>query len=218
MITTTDYEKHQIRKHVRAFRAKRVLEIGAFQGQTTRVLVDAVDPLGGHVVVIDPMQWSSEVLRNGIARHLSRAFPRALSVLERALRRGSYEDAFWQNVGGRSTERVSLYRALSTDPSVLQSDDLDLQEFDVAFIDGDHGYEGALHDLDQWGRRVRKGGVVLVHDATPRFPGVMRALFEWSDDPRVEVEWPTRDSLCVVHVLDDLRAARPLSRPEAVVA
>jgi predicted O-methyltransferase YrrM len=143
MITTTDHEKHQIVNYIRAIGALRVLEIGAFQGETTSVIASAVAEVGGRVVVIDPMKWSSEVLRNGIARHLSTTFPRVLATLERVLDRASYEPAFWRKVGGRERTDIVVYRALSTDPGLLSSTDEALAEFDVVFIDGDHGYEGA---------------------------------------------------------------------------
>jgi predicted O-methyltransferase YrrM len=38
-------------------------------------------------------------------------------------------------------------------------------ELDVAMIDGDHSYEGALNDFERFGRRVRVGGAVLFDDA-----------------------------------------------------
>lgn len=208
MITTTDDEKHQIGNYIRALGALRVLEIGAFRGETTSVIASAVAEVGGRVVVIDPMKWSSEVLRNGIARHLSTTFPRALATLERILARASYEPAFWRKVGGRERTDIVVYRALSTDPGLLASTDEALAEFDVVFIDGDHGYEGARSDLEHWGRRVRKGGIILVHDATSRFPGVLRAIREWTTDPAVEVILPEHDSLCVIHVRGELRGAR----------
>lgn len=51
---------------------------------------------------------------------------------------------------------------------------------DVLFIDGDHGYEGVMRDLAQWGHMVRSGGVILLHDAdTPSFPGVRKAIEEY---------------------------------------
>lgn len=53
---------------------------------------------------------------------------------------------------------------------------------DLLFIDGDHSYEGCLADLENWGPRVRKDGLILVHDSdTPAFPGVRRAIDEFCD-------------------------------------
>ena len=39
---------------------------------------------------------------------------------------------------------------------------------DVLFIDGDHRYEGALHDLLLYGPMVRPGGIIAFHDTVPR--------------------------------------------------
>lgn len=161
-------------------------------------MADAVEA-GGRVIVIDPMTWSSEVLRNGVARHLSIGFPWLLRNLETVFGWASYESAFWRNVGV-AAKRVVLHRRRSTDAALIASPDEELASFDLAFIDGDHGYEGVKHDLESWGSRVRAGGIILVHDATPRFPGVLRALGEWARAQGVEVEWPTSGSLGVVHV------------------
>lgn len=199
MITTTSFEKREIARHVRDIGARRVLEIGAFQGETTRVLVDTVAEVGGSVVVIDPMRWSSEIVRNGIVRHTAR-LPRVLATIERWLDRATYEPAFWRNVGGRTRTGIHLYRSLSSDPRLLANPDPILQSFDAVFIDGDHSHAGALLDLERWGGRVRDGGLVLVHDATRRFPGVLRAIEDWSKGMRLEPVWPARDSLCVIRV------------------
>jgi predicted O-methyltransferase YrrM len=38
------------------------------------------------------------------------------------------------------------------------------ESIDLAFIDGDHSYEGCLADLKAVWPKVKKGGVVLIHD------------------------------------------------------
>jgi predicted O-methyltransferase YrrM len=35
---------------------------------------------------------------------------------------------------------------------------------DVLFIDGDHSYEGARRDFEDYGRLVRPGGIIAFHD------------------------------------------------------
>jgi len=48
---------------------------------------------------------------------------------------------------------------------------------DVLFIDGEHTYQAVLLDLRLWGRRVKKGGLILCHDAdSASFPGVRDAI------------------------------------------
>jgi predicted O-methyltransferase YrrM len=197
-ITTSAREKISIRAQLESIGARRVLEIGAFEGETTRVLCEAVLPRNGQVVVIDPMRWSSELFRNGILRHVERAMPAFFTALEAKLTAATYEDVFWRNVGVHR-KRVILHRALSCDERLLASRAPELRDFDAVFIDGDHSYLGARTDLEQWGSRVRDGGLVLVHDAIPRFPGVLRAIDEWSARMPVEIEWPV-DSLCTLRV------------------
>ena len=49
---------------------------------------------------------------------------------------------------------------------------------DSVFIDGDHSYEGCLADLEAWVPKVRPGGRIAGHDATPD-GGVRRAVLEF---------------------------------------
>lgn len=50
-------------------------------------------------------------------------------------------------------------------------------DFEVAFIDGDHSYEGALSDLKNFGGKAKR---IFVHDTdAPDFPGVRQAVDEF---------------------------------------
>jgi hypothetical protein len=47
----------------------------------------------------------------------------------------------------------------------------------AVFIDGDHTYEGVMHDQDLARRIVRPGGIIVWHDyGTPNCPGVKQAV------------------------------------------
>lgn len=52
------------------------------------------------------------------------------------------------------------------------------ESIDLAFIDGDHSYEGALKDLDTVLPKMKKGGVILCHDCRPG-SDVSKALREF---------------------------------------
>lgn len=205
MWSTSEAEKEALARQVMAYDRPRVLEIGAFQGETTHVLASAARERRGRVVVIDPMRWSAEIVNNGVVRHLPRAVGAMLARVEQYFT-PSYEPAFWRNVG-EAKDAVDLRRALSNEQGILSNDDAALAAFDVVFIDGDHSYEGALSDLRQWGARTAIGGVISVHDAVPAFPGVVRALRTFAAEQRLEVEWPTEGSMArmrVPHVLSRL--------------
>ena len=202
-ITTTHREKRFLRAQLQSIEARKVLEIGAFKGETTCVICEAVEPRDGQVAVIDPMQWSAEVLRNGVMRHFERPFPKLMRRFEAALGAFGYERDFWKNVGRRTN--VHLFRGLSTSGELLASSDPHLQDLDAVFIDGDHSYEGAAHDLSRWASRVVPGGLVLVHDVTSRFPGVVRALDEWWSPDRCETGGQV-ESLCAIRVRTDAPA------------
>ena len=51
---------------------------------------------------------------------------------------------------------------------------VDAREFDLAFVDGDHRFEGVFLDLIYLGRLVRPGGIVFVDDY--QLPAVVRAV------------------------------------------
>ena len=51
-------------------------------------------------------------------------------------------------------------------------------EAGLIFIDGDHNYQSAVSDLDTLLPMLKAGGIVAVHDCTPWYPGVVRAVRE----------------------------------------
>jgi predicted O-methyltransferase YrrM len=50
----------------------------------------------------------------------------------------------------------------------------DGREFDLAFLDGNHRFEGVFLDLIYSGRLLKEGGIIFVDDA--QLPGVQRAI------------------------------------------
>ena len=208
MLSTTESEKATMARCIANIEAPRVLEIGAFQGATTRVLAQAAASRGGSVVVIDPMRWSAEFLQNGVRRHFGARFAFLDRLVEKAFGTRGYEHTFWTNVGEHRSA-VKLHRALSNDVALIASPEESLQAFDVIFIDGDHGLEGASHDLLQWGVRTVRGGTIFVHDATPSFPGVLSALAAFGRAHAVDVEYPSEGSLAVIRVQEPFDVPRP---------
>lgn len=187
MITTSRYEKRYIRELARSIRARRMLEVGVFKGQTTAVLAAVAREMGGYVVAVDPMRWASHPASLG-------------EHLDAWLHPVSYESAFWRNVRRSGGETVRLYRARSDDEQLLADPSPLLRSFDLAFIDGEHTYEGASRDLALWGKRVVNGGLILMHDVRDRFPGVRRAFIEYARRGDHEALWPAAGSVGVLRV------------------
>ena len=196
-ITTSAVEKAQIHRHALDVRARRILEVGSFKGSTTAVLSEAAAAHRGYVVAIDPMIWSSK------PSHF-------FEWIDGLLHPTSYEKAFWRNVTAAGHDNVRLIKTLSTDPDLLASPDPEMSEFDLAFIDGEHTYQGVVQDIANWGSRVRSGGRMLLHDVARRFPGVVRAMEALDDDPNVSVTWPTTGMIGAVQILEPIDRSRYL--------
>lgn len=196
--STSEEERSEICRAISAIEGSRVLEIGAFKGETTRVLAEAACERGGYVAVIDPMRWSDEVVTH---------WPGSLTRLGGALLGdASYEADFWQNVGALRSH-VRLHRSTSCSPELTDHVPPDLAELDVIFVDGDPSYEGVGGDLWHWGRRTAPGGTIFVHHATPAFPGVMQALEEFGRAHDLRVEHSVTGSLAVMRVEASLLSA-----------
>jgi predicted O-methyltransferase YrrM len=50
---------------------------------------------------------------------------------------------------------------------------------DMVFIDTEHTYERLSGELAIWGAKVKRGGLIVIHDVE-RFPDMARAAMEWA--------------------------------------
>jgi hypothetical protein len=48
----------------------------------------------------------------------------------------------------------------------------------LAFIDGDHSYEGCRRDIAAWRSKIKSKGLLAGHDFSAEYPGVMQAVLE----------------------------------------
>lgn len=60
-------------------------------------------------------------------------------------------------------KRLMLFKGISANEKAIHAAE-SLSQLDVLFIDGDHSYEGARYDFFRYGRMVKKGGLILLHD------------------------------------------------------
>ena len=66
-------------------------------------------------------------------------------------------------------------------------EDIKGETFDLIFVDGNHTYEIVKSDLELYWPLVKPGGLLVGHDYTTRFPGVIRAVREWEHSAKVTV-------------------------------
>lgn len=123
----------------------RIVEIGSFRGRSMIMLASAA-PAGVELIAIDP--------------HLGTDRGPQEIVTTEALGQSDTE-AFHANLRAAGVEeRVRHVRELSAAAHVAVEDPLDL-----LYIDGAHRFGPARADIVGWGRRVRPGGTLLVHDS-----------------------------------------------------
>lgn len=122
--------------------AKVIVEIGVYEGFTTRFLAEHADE-DATIYGIDPFLpgrlgvcWSEGIARHAVKDHLR-------------------------------TGRVKLVKTLST-----QTGNAIPQSVDFVFVDGDHSLKGITADWTHWRERVRRGGIIALHDSflTPDKP------------------------------------------------
>jgi Methyltransferase domain len=149
--------------------ARRVVEIGVYEGASALALLDVLEP-DAELHLIDPFGSRPDALPAGWAAS-EWATRRAL---ERGIRRRNAAAA------------VRWHVALSHE--VAASWD---REVDLVFIDGDHSEAGCELDWTSWRRFVPIAGRVVFHDARADRPGgrglpgptaVVRRYFR-SDEP-----------------------------------
>lgn len=94
---------------------------------------------------------------------------------------------FWNGIKRNKLEiNITPMRGESKETLLLHDDN----SFDLAFIDGDHSYEGTLHDLHMiWKLLKNNGGILLLHDAIIQSDGidhnVRKAVKQFSKDINV---------------------------------
>lgn len=91
--------------------------------------------------------------------------------------KNKHEDNYNQTVERLKPYNVHIVRSLSIDATI----DFEDEELDFCYIDGNHDYEYVLEDIEEWSKKVRKGGIVSGHDLyTFKNSGVIEAVEEYT--------------------------------------
>jgi hypothetical protein len=130
-------------------------EVGVFRGDYSEVLIEAIPGL--FLYCIDPWRPFEA---NRSSRNLERHFRETTERL--------------------SNCNVKIIRKTSADALA----DIPDGSLDFVYIDAIHDYENALHDIAQWSKKVRIGGIVSGHDyccidKRGKIYGVIQAVDEY---------------------------------------
>ena len=136
--TQTSANEREVLKRL-AKNASKTLEIGVFEGHSTKLLAESMNP-SGILYAIDPF----------FAGRLGISYGELIS-------RSQISKACQQNKG----VRVQILKDFS---HVVAYKNTDLCDLDLIFIDGDHSLEGITRDWQDWSERVKKGGIIALHD------------------------------------------------------
>lgn len=73
--------------------------------------------------------------------------------------------------------------------------DVSLESLDFVYIDAHHGFDYVMQDIIEWGKRVRKGGIISGHDYYHfRGAGVVEAVDAYTKAHNIKEWFLTRES------------------------
>ena len=126
--------------------ARRVVEIGVYEGASALALLDVLAP-GAELHLVDPFGSRPDALPQGWAA--------SEWATRRALARGVRRR-------GAAAAAVAVHWHVALSHEVAARWD---REVDVVFVDGDHSEAGCELDWRSWHELVALGGCVVFHDA-----------------------------------------------------
>lgn len=159
------------RRHQRV----RLLEIGVFKGQVISLwaLLAKVYSWPIEISCITPLK--------GNPQPKFKILQKIKSILSEKYREEAASGNFYENENYEQTIRahfdhhklnfdnVKVYKGYSTDQTIL--DQLKEKKFEIIYVDGDHTFEGAMHDFKTFAPLVSIGGWLIADDAGCGLPG-----------------------------------------------
>lgn len=83
------------------------------------------------------------------------------------------QEAFFQYTRNRLTPYNVTYIRKTSNAALADIDD---NELNFVFIDGDHDFDFVMVDIINWSHKVKKGGIVAVHDFYTGEVGIVQAV------------------------------------------
>jgi predicted O-methyltransferase YrrM len=129
---------------IRSKNPKRILEIGVRYGYSLSVMLDAASHIENAFALDRPI--NSGDINNNDAYHLAQ---KGLNTL--------FDQGRWPNLSG-----IKFWELDTQSVTALPHE---IDQIDVAYIDGDHSASGCLHDLTIVLSRIAPNGLIVVDDA-----------------------------------------------------
>jgi predicted O-methyltransferase YrrM len=153
----------QARLHC-SFVGAKIVEIGSGTGGSMISLASGAPK--AFLISVDPFLPYDEEKYDGLARNITEG----------------NEPRFWQTAERFGFKNRTTNIKLKSTEAAAQVPDASC---DLVHVDGNHSYEIVKADLERWWPKVRKNGMLIGHDYTTRFPGVIRAVKEWDQYSRI---------------------------------
>ena len=160
-----DNGRHCLARVVCDLDCRRGVEIGTNWGDSAKIWLTCAPKL--HLLCIDPYATYN-------ARHSQEE-----------------QDAIYTE----ATKRLKPYNAeIIRESSLVVVERVEDKSLDFVYIDGNHAFDSVMQDLIRWVPKVRRGGLVMLHDYCHHWwAGVIRAVDAYTMAHRVEPWFLTRD-------------------------
>ena len=159
----------------RRFGPIRALEIGVFKGQVVSLwaMIAKRWNIDLQISAITPLSGRPKPRSKFVTRVRTCFDPRFREQFHSG---NFYEQANYLDIITKLFEHfnvdidfVNLYQGFSTDQRILES--VRSSTFHIVYVDGDHTFQGALHDFKTFGPKIVKGGWLVADDAACYLPG-----------------------------------------------
>ncbi len=143
------------------------VELGVYYGRSLAMLATFARDAGKRLSIWGVDLWEGAA---GITRDASHPYePAEVAACAANLRAAGFQLAMLPEFDGVALQQIDTALAAGrfSDASVT-----------LAFIDGDHSYEGCARDIAAWWPKVKPGGQIAGHDYSHEYPGVMQAVSE----------------------------------------
>lgn len=153
------------------------VEVGVWEGDNAKRMMDELPNLT--LIGVDPFEGYQDWHMYIDERNISEREQRAIENMKPYVEAGRF--SFLRKYSDKALE------------------DLEDEKFDFVYVDADHSYEWAYHDITNYWSKIKSGGVLCGHDRN--LSGVSKALAQFCEEkdiPFTPSESPQTESWYIV--------------------